>query len=378
MPRRPLQIVFFVQGEGRGHMTQALALRRILADAGHRVAEVLLGRSARRAVPPFFLDKIGAPVTYFDSPNFVTDAANRGIRPAATLRYNLRKRGVYRHNLEIIHRRLRLLKPDLVVNFYEPLWGLYALTYRPSVPSVSIGHQYLYAHPDVRVRPGGPVDRLGLRLFSALTTAGAARRLALSLYPLPAVPARGLDVVPPLLRPEVRALQPTHGGHLLVYLLNSGYADEIVRWHAAHPDVRLHCFWDRPDAAPMVHYDDALTFHRLDDERFLRLMASCRGLVTTAGFETVCEAQYLGKPVMMVPVRGHAEQRCNALDAERAGAGLHSPRFDLDRFLAYLHRHATPPEPFRAWADQAPRRILAALEQAAGLADQPIPLREVG
>lgn len=55
-------------------------------------------------------------------------------------------------------------------------------------------------------------------------------------------------------------------------------------------------------------------------------MAGCKAFATTAGFESVCEALYLQKPVLMVPV--HIEQECNAFDATRAGAGIRSDRFD--------------------------------------------------
>ena len=46
---------------------------------------------------------------------------------------------------------------------------------------------------------------------------------------------------------------------------------------------------------------------------FLEYMAGCKGYATTAGFESVCEAMYLQKPVLMVPT--HIKQECNALDA---------------------------------------------------------------
>ena len=55
-------------------------------------------------------------------------------------------------------------------------------------------------------------------------------------------------------------------------------------------------------------------------------MASCSGLVCTAGFESVCEAMYLGNPVIMVPVAGQYEQACYALYGEYSGAGLASDR----------------------------------------------------
>ena len=38
--------------------------------------------------------------------------------------------------------------------------------------------------------------------------------------------------------------------------------------------------------------DDTLSFHQLDDVKFLRYMAGCKAYATTAGFESVCEAMY--------------------------------------------------------------------------------------
>ena len=73
-----LRCLFIIQGEGRGHMTQALALQTMLERAGHSVCGVLVGRSAHRAIPAFFLDAIAAPVTSFDSPNFLKMYRRKG------------------------------------------------------------------------------------------------------------------------------------------------------------------------------------------------------------------------------------------------------------------------------------------------------------
>ncbi|WP_369682453.1 hypothetical protein [Hoylesella buccalis] len=48
-------------------------------------------------------------------------------------------------------------------------------------------------------------------------------------------------------------------------------------------------------------------------------MANCKAYATTGGFESVCEAMYMGKPAMMIPV--HVEQECNAHEAMLEGAG---------------------------------------------------------
>ena len=40
-----MKILFIIQGEGRGHLTQALSLRQKLTDEGHQVVGVLVGKS---------------------------------------------------------------------------------------------------------------------------------------------------------------------------------------------------------------------------------------------------------------------------------------------------------------------------------------------
>ena len=63
-----MKFLFIVQGEGRGHLTQALALEEMLTHNGHEVVEVLVGRKSTRRLPGFFNRNIQAPVKRFISP----------------------------------------------------------------------------------------------------------------------------------------------------------------------------------------------------------------------------------------------------------------------------------------------------------------------
>src|SRR5205814_2608617 len=125
----------------------------------------------------------------------------------------------------------------------------------------------------------------------------------------------------------------------------------------------LHCFYDKPDAPAEFSYDDTLTFHRLDGEKFLRMMADCKFVACTAGFESVCEAAYLGKPLFLVPVENHVEQQINAIDATRVGWGVTDQEFNLDR-LRELPA-ALDNGSFRAWLRRADAILLQTIEEAA-------------
>jgi UDP:flavonoid glycosyltransferase YjiC (YdhE family) len=94
------------------------------------------------------------------------------------------------------------------------------------------------------------------------------------------------------------------------------------------------------------------------------MMATARGVACTAGFESVSEGAYLGKPLLLNPVENHLEQYLNACDAEQAGLGLHDSGFHLSRLLEKPKVEATAR--FRAWVDQAEVIAMRAVESTAG------------
>lgn len=349
-----MKYLFIVQGEGRGHMTQALALSQVLRDQGHTLCHAIVGKSKQRALPEFFREKIKAPILHLDSPNFVTDKHQKSVKPFRTIVYSLLNAPKYQKSIVKIHEVVEAEKPDVIINFYDFLGGLYNFLKRPKSTFICLAHQFLIAHPAFDFPPGRQPDKLSLILGNKIASLGAHKILALSFQELEDLPKKKLFVVPPLLRDEIRSLPITQQDHFLVYMVNPGYSPEVEAFHRSFPDQPLHCFWDKKGVPDAWKVDDTLTYHQLDDQRFLRKMASARAYVTTAGFESVCEAMYLGKPVLMVPVEGHYEQACNAVDAVKAGAGIASTHFEIEKLQQYLPHHQDVSARFQGWADQAP------------------------
>ena len=62
---------------------------------------------------------------------------------------------------------------------------------------------------------------------------------------------------------------------------------------------------------------------------------------------------YLGKPVFMVPVSGQYEQKCNAIDATKAGAGITADHFDIGRFLKFIPAYKNGRKEFRDWLEKS-------------------------
>lgn len=355
-----MRFVFIVQGEGRGHMTQALSLRNILVKNGHEVCAALVGKSARREIPAFFKEKIQAPITDFESPNFVLDPKGKGLKIGETMLTNLLKYRKYMGNLKDIDKVISEHQPDVVINFYDLLGGLYSYFYKKnhSFKFVCVGHQFLLEHPDFELPEGHEVEKFLLHHNTQFSSAKSDLNLALSFVPMRDIPEENLYVVPPLLRNEVLEAKAEEDGFLLGYMVNDGYAEEIIQWHSQHKEVSVVCFWDRKDAEPEYRPHENLIFHKVNDVKFLDHMRRCRGYVSTAGFESICEAMYLGKPVMMIPTAHHFEQLTNSYDAVKAGAGIRHDEFNMSKLLEYLPHHQSKKEEFRNWANKAEERFL--------------------
>ena len=348
-----MKFVFLVQGEGRGHMTQAMALSRILSSNGHEVVHTFIGKSIRRLIPRYFYEQIESKVEEIESPNFVLDKENKSLNLGKSVAHNARYLNTYKKSLDKIHRKVREAAPDALINFYDFLGGFYFRFYKPSkTKHVCIGRQFLTFHPDYPFVPNREIEK---RLFIAnnkITSQKCDKYLALSFRPYEPIKHKKVVVVPPLLKDDLKNTKPLHEDFYLGYMVNDGYAEEIISWHKNHPEIELHCFWDRKNVAEAYFPRDNLCFHQINNALFADMMRRCKGYVSTAGFESVCEAMYLKKPVLMVPVEGQYEQACNAADAELSGAGIQATSFDISKLMDFVPKYA-PNNDFQKWSGQA-------------------------
>lgn len=361
MAHRKYRFAFLVQAEGRGHMTQAISLYKLLTSNGHEVCCAFIGKSKRRKIPDFFSNQIKSPLYEIESPNFITDEDNRSIKIYNTLAYNIRFIGKYLNSLNFINRKIKEFKPDALINFYEILGGFYFRIYNTKTKHICIGHQFLAEHPEFPFAPNKEMDKRLFRSNNHLTSIKAHKKLALSFRPYATLQHKNMVVMPPLIREEIKNLKPEDKKFILGYMVNDGYGDDIIKWHKNNREIEVHCFWDRKGYPDEYRPHENIFFHQLSGEKFIEKMRTCSGFVSTAGFESVCEAMYLGKPVLMIPVEGQYEQACNAIDAENAGAGIQHHEFDIQKLIEYIPDHQPVTEKFKDWVNEGDDRFLKEL-----------------
>ncbi len=354
-----MKFLFIVQGEGRGHLTQALTLEDMLLRNGHKVVEILVGKSSSRSLPNFFKQNVHAEIKRFMSPNFLPTPQNKRVKLGRSILYNILKSPEYINSMLFIKHRIEESGAETVINFYELLTGLTYTFMPPHIPYICIGHQYLFLHSKFGFPDKQPTELALLRFFTRMTSIRSRARLALSFYNMGEDKKNNIIVIPPLLRKEVFNHQPKQEDFILGYMVNAGFAENVHDYHNRQPQTCLQFFWDRNDVEEETQIDDTLTFHRINDIKFLDMMSRCKAYASTAGFESICEAMYLGKPVLMVPA--HIEQDCNGYDAMRAGAGIISNTFDLDTLQDFAKTYH-PNKEFVYWTRSCEFRLLSILE----------------
>ncbi len=115
-------------------------------------------------------------------------------------------------------------------------------------------------------------------------------------------------ITTPIIREEIRDSDVTNNGHYTVYLpsYDERYIIEILK----KVDVPWEVFSKHYKGEPFTQ--DNVTVRQVENSSFVQSLSSCQGLLCNAGFDTPAEALYLGKKLMVIPMKRQYEQECNA------------------------------------------------------------------
>jgi uncharacterized protein (TIGR00661 family) len=352
-----MRFLFIVQTEGRGHLSQALTLADILEAEHHEIVTVLIGRS-KRTVPSYFLDRFGDKIQYFDSPNFAYDQRHEGLNLPKTFLSNALKIPKFLKSIAFVRKQIQAHDVDIVINFYEFIGALAHFGLRRKHKHIVLSHHFYLTGPDHELVQGRRLETFLLKSLNGLMARKADKVWALSFREGEA--RKNVIVMPPLISQEMLEAKATRGDYILAYSVNKGYAEQLKSWQQRNPEVVIHYFWDGKQDIACEEVQKNLFFHKLNRELFLEYLMHCNGYVSTAGFESVCEAICLGKPILLIPVNQQLEQANNAKDALKTGNCMQETSFELDNFMTFIEKDFTN-ESFRTWAKSAPKLFLEQL-----------------
>jgi len=336
-------------------MSQAIALQEYLEKAGHSVEAVYVGCDASGSVPDYFQAIFKKRLHRFFSPYFLRTPNKKGIYVGRTLLFNLLRTFIYLREVRRLRKDIVSLKPDVIFNFYDLVGALAMKKADPAIKRIGIGHHF-YLHLKGYPSDGGSgFHRWLLTLHTRLIIKSCDRVLALS-YREEADNA-GIQVAPPMIRTAYRQTAYRPGNRYLVYLLNGGFLFDLILMARENPDFRADVF---TSLVPEMELPPGIQVHPLQDVKFREKMGTCRGLITTAGFDAVAEAAFLGIPLLVIPSQNHFEQRCNSKDVVRSGLGK-----AVEYLVPGMENQMTRPDnrEYCSWVEKAEERIIKSMEK---------------
>lgn len=119
----------------------------------------------------------------------------------------------------------------------------------------------------------------------------------------------------PVIRTEIRNLEIADEGHYTVYL--PAYGDKkIIKNLSKIKNARWEVFSKH---AKFSYSQNNVNIHPVDAKRFAKSMAGSTGVLCGAGFETPAESLFLGKKLMVIPMKRQYEQHFNAESLRELG-----------------------------------------------------------
>ena len=231
-------------------------------------------------------------------------------------------------------RRIEAEQPDLCISDFEP--SLPRAARRAGCPLMSIDHQHVLLAYDLRTLP------LLLRRYAWWMSwsircyygRGDYEAVTSSFYTPPLKSGfENVRQVGPMLRDDLLEVVPRHENYLLSYLRANTPPRVLETLAECGWDVRIFGLGERPS-------EGRLSFHAIDERRFVETLAGCSALVSAAGNQLLGESLFLGKPVFAIPEGMHHEQQINAcfLKQMEAGDWCTLETFSLPPLAKFLSR----------------------------------------
>ncbi|ERJ59971.1 hypothetical protein M472_14475 [Sphingobacterium paucimobilis HER1398] len=194
-------------------------------------------------------------------------------------------------------------KYDLVINDFEPItaWACHTKDIR----CIGLSHQIGALHPDSPKPEEG--DLMGKFIMKNYAPVSDAYGFHFQSY--------HRSVYTPVIRESIRNLEPTNDGHYTVYL--PSYDDAHLLKHLTKFEGAKWEVFSKHNNKSLRYKN--VSINPINSEAFIKSMASSEGVLCGAGFETPAEALYLGKKILVIPMKNQYEQHLNAAALEKMG-----------------------------------------------------------
>ena len=291
-----MRIAYSCAGEGSGHATRTAVIGPLL-EKSHDIVYFI-----PETVKAFALSRMGAK-RYERIPYFAFVKRGEQVRLIASILEALPLAISFPVVLIALARKLRILRIDAVISDFDPFLPWAARL--AGIPILQINHPGIVQRV-FSLHPQAWLTSIATRILEGPWN----ERIHVSFYD---------GDVGPIIRREVFSYPVSDEGFVLLNL---------------KPCLR-------PVVVPILERA-GIRYRLFPDPRgdFLRSLASCSCVLSTAGHQIIAESIALDKPILVIPQRGQWEQQLNARMVDQTGKGLSTTverlGAELPRFLLEL------------------------------------------
>ncbi len=324
------KIIYAVAGEGFGHSSRSHLIGKRLIDAGHNVMFVGSKKSLL-----YLKQYFGQQVQEIFGLSFAYDDGR--VDAMATLKRNLLKLPeANEQNDRLFKKYFGPFGPELVISDFEPFSAWWA--FRNKVPFISIDHEHMLTLCKLEHRGKNWFSRMTASVVTEFYYVGAVAYIIVNFFRAP-LKIDAAILAPPIIRPIISAFEPAPGEHILLYSTTGQSREQLLEVLHKFSSQKFYVYGFDGSA----EFDNCI-FKERSTEGFLVDLASCRGVIASAGFSLISECMHLKKKMLLLPLAGQYEQIINAHYIEKLGLGISAEKLD-ERVLAWFLEQTDKPMP---------------------------------
>ena len=296
-----MKILYAIQGTGNGHLSRAMDVIPCLQKKGE--VDVLISGIQADLGLPF-------PVKYkYRGLSFIFGKSGGVDLWKTFIKCSSRKLVKEINELDVS-------KYDLILNDFEPVsaWACYL----KNIPCIGLSHQSAVLSDKIpKLSESDMIGKFILKNYAPNTAHYGFHFQAFDD-----------NIFTPVIRQQIRETPISNQGHYTVYL--PAYDDKrLISRLSQFKNIEWDIFSKHNKIK--VKLKD-ITIQPINNQDFISSMASSAGVLCGAGFETPAEALFMGKKLLVIPMKNQFEQQLNA-------SALASMRIPVLKSLKPKHDH---------------------------------------
>lgn len=283
-----MKVLYAIQGTGNGHLSRSMDIVPILKQKVN--LDILVSGVQADLKLPFDVDYTLQGLSFI-----------LGKKGGVDLWKTIKNCDFRSFRQEM--NKINIHEYDLIINDFEPLSAWAAKLHK--IPCVSLSHQAAVKAKE-SPRPKKR-DLLGERILKHYAPTDNYFGFHFEKY--------NPDIYTPVIRKEIRDLNPTNRNYYTVYL--PAYGDKKL---IAFFSQFTNAYWQIFSKHTQTSYThENITMEPVNNKTFINSFENCKGIICGAGFETPAEALHLKKKLLVVPMKNQYEQQCNAAALKKLG-----------------------------------------------------------